>query len=123
LESNPGLVGGHEEGGFLLADALGATVVHRWPIGSQRRIIPVPHANCRVGGKEIIASFHTHPNVSADFIQEPSEQDRRAVRSDPDLKGAEYLGEFVISNDKIYLVDPSGLVHDLGSTSVILEMN
>jgi hypothetical protein len=41
-------------------------------------------------------------------LQEPSETDKRAVRDDPDLKGNDYVGEFVISQAVIYLVSPAG---------------
>ena len=43
-------------------------------------------------------------------MQEPSETDRRAVRDDPNLKGPDYVGEFVLSEETIYLVTPGGQV-------------
>jgi hypothetical protein len=68
-----------------------------------------------------VATFHTHPNTGPDFLQEPSETDRRAVREDSDLKGEAYVGEFVISEEKMYLVSPEGLVTVVGSTRDILD--
>jgi hypothetical protein len=56
-----------------------------------------PHQSGRIGDREILASFHNHPNTGIGFLQGPSETDKRAVRDDPDLKGASYLGEIVIS--------------------------
>jgi hypothetical protein len=113
-ESKPGVSGGHEEGGFILRDAAGNLSVARWPKGAQDTIILPPRPNCRIGGKDIVASFHTHPNTGNDYLQEPSETDKRAVRDDPDLKGASYVGEFVISTNKVYLVTPNGQVSEIG---------
>jgi hypothetical protein len=39
------------------------------------------------------------------------------VRDDPDLKGEAYVGELVISQETIYLVDANGQVSRLGRTS------
>jgi hypothetical protein len=114
-ESKPGVSGGHEEGGFILRDAAGNLSVARWPKGAQDTITLPPRPNCRIGGKDIVASFHTHPNTGSDYLQEPSETDKRAVRDDPDLKGAFYLGEFVISTDKIYLISPNGQTSEIGN--------
>jgi len=50
----------------------------------------------------------------------PSETDKRAVRDDPDLKGAFYLGEFVISTDRIYLITPHGQVSVIENTRDVL---
>jgi hypothetical protein len=115
-ESKPGGSGGHEEGGFILRDTAGNLSVARWPKGAQDAIILPPRPNCRIGGKDIVASFHTHPNTGSDYLQEPSETDKRAVRDDPDLKGAFYVGEFVISMDKVYLITPNGQVSEIGSS-------
>jgi hypothetical protein len=30
-------------------------------------------------GKDIVASFHTHPNTGSDYLQEPSETDKRGI--------------------------------------------
>jgi hypothetical protein len=120
-ESDPGWLTSHEEGGFVLRDALGVLRVERWPRGDDDSIVIPPHRDCRVGECDIVATFHTHPNLGADFLQEPSLTDRRAVRDDPDLKGSAYVGEFVIANDSLYLVSPNGDVNILGQTSDILE--
>ncbi len=114
-ESQPGVSGGHEEGGFILRDATGNLSVARWPKGAQDTIILPPRPNCRIGSKDIVASFHTHPNTGSDYLQEPSETDKRAVRDDPDLKGAFYVGELVISTDKVYLITPNGQVSEIGN--------
>ncbi|PYJ81427.1 MAG: hypothetical protein DME22_21155 [Verrucomicrobia bacterium] len=93
-ESHPGSSDGHEEGG--------------------------PHPGCRAEGLEIIVSFHTHPNTGPDYVQEPSETDKRAVRDDPDLKAPHYSGELVISAALLYFVTPTGDVVELGETERIL---
>ncbi|WP_275524804.1 hypothetical protein [Kamptonema sp. UHCC 0994] len=38
----------------------------------------------------------------------------------PDLKGASYVGEFVISQAKIYLIAPNGQVSEISDTFIIL---
>lgn len=115
-DSQPGVTGGHEEGGFVLRDSVGNLSVVRWPKGNQNIIILPPHANCRIGEHDIVATFHTHPNTGSDHLQEPGETDKRAVRDDPDLKGQFYEGEFVISQETIYLVSPNGQVNEVGNT-------
>jgi len=114
-DSQPGVSGGHEEGGFILQDAGGNISVDRWSKGAQDTIILPPRPNGRIGGKDIVASFHTHPNTGSDYLQVPSETDKRAVRDDPDLKGAFYVGEFVVSTDEIYLITPNGQVNEIGN--------
>jgi hypothetical protein len=38
LDSQPGITGGHEEGGFILRDETGKITVARWPKGEQDEI-------------------------------------------------------------------------------------
>ncbi len=121
LDSYPNVSGGHEEGGFIVADDFKSLSVVRWTKGTQNEIILPPHKNCFVDGRDIVASFHTHPNTGEDFQQEPSLTDIRAVRDDFDLKGEFYLGEFVISEQNIYLVEPSSEFHIFGQTREIFE--
>jgi hypothetical protein len=116
LESDPGLSGGHEEG-FITIDEFGHYLVTRWPRGEQNRIEDPRHTGCKFEQREIVASFHTHPNTGPDFLQEPSETDKRSLRDDPDLKGTAYKGEFVISNERIYRISPDGEVSDMMETS------
>jgi len=122
-DSRPGTRGGHEEGGFILQGDSGQLFIQRWDKGEQDTIILPPHTNCKVGGRDIVASFHTHSNTGSDYLQEPSETDRRAVRDDPDLKGRFYEGELVISQKTIYLIEPNGQVSEVGKTQDILAGN
>jgi hypothetical protein len=115
-DSVTGTSGGHEEGGFVVQDASGQLSIVRWPKGEQNSILLPPHPNCRIENKVIVASFHTHPNTGEDYLQEPSETDKRAVRDDPDLKGAEYVGEFVISREIVFLITPNGQVREVADT-------
>src|SRR6266853_868889 len=85
-DSQPGASGGHEEGGFVISDPSGTQRTVRWPKGQLNRIVLPPHTGCRIGGNDIILTFHTHPNTGPLFFQEPSQTDIRAVRDDPDLK-------------------------------------
>ncbi len=121
LDSEPNVSGGHEEGGFIVVDDFGFLSVVRWEKGTQNEIVLPPHRNCFVGGKMIIASFHTHPSTGADFQQEPSFTDIRAVRDDFDLKGESYLGEFVVSQENVYLIEPSGLFSVVVRTDKFFE--
>jgi hypothetical protein len=121
LDSNPGIVGGHEEGGFILRDSAGILSVVRWPRGETNSIFLPSHAGCKIGDCEIIASFHTHPNTGLDYLQEPSETDKRAVRDDPDLKGAFYVGELVISNERIYQIAQDGRVTEIAETTRLFD--
>ncbi len=120
-DSCPGLSGGHEEGGFILRDPEGKLSILRWPKGGQNAIVLPLHPNCKIGEKGIVATFHTHPNTGGGFLQEPSETDRRAVKDDLDLKGAGYEGEFVVSQQTVYLVTPTGQVREMGTTTKILS--
>lgn len=115
-DSHPGLTSGHEEGGFILIDSAGNLSVERWPYGEQNSIIVPPHQNCRFNDQDIVATFHTHPNTGSDYIQEPGETDKRAVRDDPHLKSAHYEGEFVISTQAIYQIAPTGQVSEVAQT-------
>src|SRR6267142_883499 len=87
LDSKPGLSGGHEEGGFIVLNQTDNLEVKRWPTGEGNRIRVPDHPGCAVGATPIVASFHTHPNTGPEYLQEPSETDKRGVREDPDLKG------------------------------------
>jgi len=118
-DSNPGVTGGHEEGGFVVRDAAGSLSVVRWQKGLQDTIQVPPHLDCKINGLEILATFHTHPNTGDDYLQEPSETDKRAARDDPDLKGPEYIGEFVITQLVIYLVTPAGQVREMDDTQAV----
>jgi hypothetical protein len=118
-DSQPGVTGGHEECGFILRTPEGELSLVRWPKGAQNSIILPAHPNCKIGERDIIATFHTHPNTGTDYVQEPSETDKRAVRDDPDLKGELYEGEYVISQETIYLITPTGQVGESGATPAI----
>ena len=118
-DSQPEVTGGHEEGGFVLRDSVGRLSVVRWPKGEQNVIVLPPRPNCKISEYDIVASFHTHPNTGSDYLQEPGETDKRAVRDDPDLKGEFYVGEFVISQETIYLIATDGQVSEEGNTQEI----
>ena len=116
-DSRPGPTGGHEEGGFILRDSAGELRVERWPHGQQNTIVVPSHWGCRFGDQDIVATFHTHPNIGGDYLQEPSETDKRAVRNDPHLKGALYQGELVISSQIIYCIAPTGYVSEVAKAT------
>jgi hypothetical protein len=100
-DSQPGSTGSHEEGGFILRDPAGNLIAERWPRGQQNTIIVPQHINCRINDLDIVATFHTHPNIGGDYLQEPGVTDIRAVQDDPDLKGPYYEGEFDFGLDHL----------------------
>ena len=120
-DSQPGETGGHEEGGFILRNEAGKISVLRWPRGERDFILMPPHVDCRTGDKEIIGTFHTHPNIGPDYLQEPGEGDRRAVRDDPDLKGVGYIGELVISQQTIYVIAPNGELSEVAARTELIS--
>ncbi len=119
-DSLPGTANEHEEGGFIIINMTGNLEIVRWPKGQQNSILVPAHSDCKIDDKDIIATFHTHPNTEDDHLQEPSETDKRAIRDDLDLKGKFYEGEFVISKEKIYLIASNGVVSEVGDTCKIL---
>ena len=119
-DSNPGVTGGHEEGGFIVQDVANNLSIMRWPRGLQDSIVVPAHRGCRIDEQDVVASFHTHPNTGNDFLHAPSETDKRAVRDAPDLKGAAYVGEYVISQSTIYLILPTGQVDEVVDTPAVL---
>ena len=120
-DSEPGHTGGHEEGGFILRNEVGKISVLRWPRGKRDFILMPPHVDCRIGDQEIIGTFHTHPNTGPDYLHEPGEADRRAVRDDPDLKGVGYVGELVISQQTIYLIAPNGELSEVAAATELIS--
>jgi len=72
-DSQPGITGGHEEGGFILRDNVGNLSLQRWKKGKQNTIVLPPPINCKVGNLDIVASFHTHLNIGSDYFQEPAQ--------------------------------------------------
>jgi hypothetical protein len=122
-ESFPDSDQAHEEGGFIVTGDQGAFDVVRWDQGEFLNIVVPPHRGCRINGQEIVASFHTHPHSTKGYDQLPTDTDIRAVKHDRQLKGLNYVGEFVISLVEIYLIDPKGHVSSLGGTAELLGWN
>jgi hypothetical protein len=120
VASLPGQPGGHEEGGFIVLEGENNCAVRRWPTGAGNLIKVPDHPRCQVDGKPLLATFHTHPNLGEDFLQEPSETDKRGVRDDAELKGDLYVGEFVIAGEMVYLITSSGTVRELGTRAELL---
>jgi len=120
-ESKPGHADRIEQGGFIVRDG-GSLKIVRWPEGEGASIVVPAHPQCKFDGLDIVASFHTHPNTGAEYLQEPSETDRRAVRDDPDLKARFYEGELVVARPKVYLITMQGTVLELGEARDILQL-
>jgi hypothetical protein len=82
-ESKPGLADRREEGGFILLDAKDTLVARRWPTGEANKIRVPPHRQCLFESMKIVASFHTHPNIEPEYLQEPGEADGEAFATIP----------------------------------------
>ena len=64
-DSNPGVTGGHEEGGFVVKNADANLSAIRWLNGLQDTIKVPLHPDCKIDDLEIVASFHTHTQTQA----------------------------------------------------------
>ena len=92
----------------------------RWRRGKQNAIVVPAHRKGLYRGNRIVASFHTHPNMGKDYKQGPSELDISEVVEDADFAVPHYIGEFIISNARLYIIRPNGTVNDLGTHSQFL---
>lgn len=109
-----------EQGGFILRDPAAATLVlMRLPAGSRASLVYPICADGTYQGKQIIGSFHTHPNTGQEWQQEPSPQDIRLSQEYPETMGPH---QFVISKDTIYHIDNDGEVTAMGSTRRLLGL-
>jgi hypothetical protein len=122
IDSQPGLTGGHEEGGFVLRAADGSLTVERWQRGTGANIVLPPFPGGRRNGLPIVATFHTHPNTGDDYEQGPSDDDIAGVENDPDLGHPEYEGEYVISEALLYQIGRDGKVTEVGPTPTLLGL-
>jgi hypothetical protein len=97
----------HEEGGYIVQDDGGCSVV-RWPCGGLGRIVPPPRAaDGTYQGQRVIGEFHTHPNPTLDelgrlWLERPSPGDiagiaREAYPGDSYIIGHHYI--YRIGND------------------------
>jgi proteasome lid subunit RPN8/RPN11 len=68
-------------------------------------------------GRQIVGSFHTHPNTGPEWQQDPSPQDIRLSQDYPETMGPH---QFVISRDSIYHIVNSGVVSEMGATQQLL---
>jgi hypothetical protein len=120
-DSEPGVFGAHEEGGFILRDDTGRLTAVRWMRGDKAYIEVPAHIRCRYADQDIVATFHTHPNTGNSFDPEPSDDDVDGVQNDLHLRGEFYIGEFVLSKDMIYLIPPAGNWREIVPTEEILR--
>ena len=59
----------HEEGGYILLNADHSYEVRRWPRGERSSIAPPSlDVSNRHEEKEVVATFHTHPNPPVDEV-------------------------------------------------------
>lgn len=108
-----------EQGGLILSDSkTGALSVERYPHGVGDSISPIISRDGTHNGKEIIASFHTHPNVGGSWNPAPSGPDIAFVKNYPESAGKEH---FVVSKDTVYRIGNDGKVSEMGQTPDIFK--
>lgn len=108
-----------EQGGFIVRDSVSGDVeVVRLPARERDSLAFPICADGMYRGKQIVGSFHTHPNTGTEWRQEPSVQDIRLSQDYPDTMGKH---QFVIAEKKIYHIDSDGVVTEMGPTRQLLE--
>jgi hypothetical protein len=119
FESDMGGSNPVEQGGFILKDPQTDQLsIARWPPGLGNQIQPVISSDGTYQGKEIVGSFHTHPNVGPGWKQEPRRSDIRFVQQHPHTAGPDH---FVISVEVVYHIDGDGNVVEIGRTAELLQ--
>jgi len=110
-----------EQGGFILRHPeTGDLVVERLPsVGRDSFSYPIC-SDGRYNGKEIVGTFHTHPNTGSDWTQEPSPQDIRLSKEFPETMGSH---QFVVSVETIYHIDNEGDVSEACRTGELLRLD
>ena len=101
-------------------NAQGEYVIDRWQSGSASKIFASPHPGGKRNNEIIVATFHTHPNTGKSFEQVPNSMDCEIVAEDVDLKTIQYIGEFILSQDHLYLILHDGEYLTLGKREVLL---
>lgn len=119
-ESRVGTESPIEQGGFILLDPVTAALeVVRVPSGGRDSL---EYPICPDGtyqGKQIVGTFHTHPNTGPQWQQDPSPQDVRLSQDYPETTGSH---QFVIASETIYHIDNEGTVSEVASTSELLGL-
>ncbi len=104
----------HEEGGFIVKNKDGSYDVERWPSGQQSAVgIPNQAPDGTYNGREVVGTFHTHPNPGPGWDQGPSMQDAKVLTT---IKGTDYI----VSDQKVYSLDDKGLSKSVGSRGSVL---
>jgi hypothetical protein len=110
-----------EQGGFIVRDpSSGSLAVVRIPAYARDSLIYPICADGMYQGKQIVASFHTHPNTGPEWRQQPSAQDVRLSQEYPETMGAH---QFVITGETIYHIDNDGVVYEIGHTRLLLGLD
>jgi hypothetical protein len=120
-ESGVGTDSPVEQGGFIVRDLTTGTLdVVRLSAGGRHSLVYPLCPNRRYEGKQIVGSFHTHPNTGPEWRQEPSMQDIRLSLEYPETMGAH---QFVIARATIYHIDNDGVVSEMGLPHLLLRLS
>jgi hypothetical protein len=82
----------HEQGGWIKKKLFGKLNLERWPGGDQAQMIPPAKP------RNAIMTFHTHPNYGPEWVQGPSDADKR-------FAGYVGVGGFVINKENYVYYD------------------
>jgi hypothetical protein len=107
----------HEEGAFILRDSEGNLSVEPWPTLGRHAIAPPYYPDGKIGNKQIVGCFHTHPTTDWLRLQGPSLPDVLAHIINPTAWGE----EFIMSQEKIYRIEDDGMTTVVGDTKDLLE--
>jgi hypothetical protein len=110
-----------EQGGLIVRNSTsGALEIVRLPPSGRDQLVYPICADGMYRGKQIVGSFHTHPNTGPEWRQQPSSQDVRLSQEFPETMGAH---QFVIAEETIYHIDNDGVVSELGLTRILLGLS
>jgi hypothetical protein len=112
-ECCPGHANAQEEGGFVLCRKTGRIDDSGRPRGRVTSIAVPRHLGCWFDGCEILARFHTHPNMGLDPV--PSGTNIQAMRDNLDLIADHYISKYVVSESIMNFIHPDSSVVRLGS--------
>jgi hypothetical protein len=108
-----------EQGGFILWNLVDRTFeVARVPARGRDSLAYPVCGDGNYNGKQIVGSFHTHPNTGSEWRQGPSPQDIRLSQDYPETMGP---NQFVIASETIYHIDNDGAVSEMGPTAELLR--
>ena len=110
----------HEEGGYIVQNADGTTMVILWPAGEGSAILPpMMRPEGWYNGFRVLATFHTHPNPPMDEVGQEWEQGPGIA--DQRWHSRRKMRGFVIAQDHVYEIGADGSVQVIGKRKEVLS--